>query len=182
MSENTELFTTEGQAAKAKPVQPVVATAGKPVTPVEETPLQKLTSAIKKKVERAPVYIEVPERPGVTIKVSPNITQNQMRNWRKQAGEDSRNGMDATKFACSVIGHTTVGICIDGEEVFDDDGYELTFASPTILAMTDTTKPLPDCVKVFFGVDPHIEAAALAILDAAGYSDTVDTVDPTKES
>jgi len=48
--------------------------------------------------------------------------------------------------------------------------------------MTDTTKPLPDCVKVFFGVDPHIEAAALAILDASGYSDTVDTVDPTKES
>jgi len=178
MSENTELFTTESQAAKQKPA-PVVA---KSALPAEETPLQKLTTAIKKKVERLPVYIEVPERPGVTIKVSPNITQNQMRNWRKQAGEDSRNGMDATKFACSVIGHTTVGICIDNEEVFDEDGYELTFASPAILAMTDTTKPLPDCVKVFFGVDPHIEAAALAILDAAGYSDTVDTVDPTKES
>jgi hypothetical protein len=48
--------------------------------------------------------------------------------------------------------------------------------------MTNTTRPLPDCVKEFFGVDPHIEAAALSILDAAGYSDSVDVEDPTKGS
>ena len=73
-------------------------------------------------------------------------------------------------------------MCMNNEEVFDEDGNELTFASPLVLQMTETTRPLPDCVREFFGVDPHIEAAALAILDAAGYSDTVETVDPTKES
>ncbi len=151
-------------------------------SPKEETLLQKLSTVIQKKVERPIVYIDVPERPGVTLKISPNITQNQMRNWRKQAGEDSRNGMDGTRFACSVIGHTTIGMCMNNEEVFDEDGNELTFASPLVLQMTETTRPLPDCVREFFGVDPHIEAAALAILDAAGYSDTVETVDPTKES
>jgi hypothetical protein len=172
---NDELYTTEDSTSKAK--------AGKiDSTPKQETPLDKLAAVIRRKVERPIVYLEVPERPGVKIKISPNITQTQMRNWRKQAGEDSRNGLDATRFACAVIGHTTVGITFDGEEVFDQDGNELTFASPTILELTQTTRPLPDCVREFFGVDPHIEAAALSILDAAGYSDTVDVEDPTKGS
>jgi hypothetical protein len=148
----------------------------------EETQLDRLRSVVKKKVERPIVHIQVPERPGVSIKVSPNITQSQMKNWRKNAGEDSRNGLDATKFACLVIGHTTIGICIDDEEIFDDNGNNLNFAHPSILEMTETTRPVPDAVRAMFGVDPHVESAALAILDAAGYSDTVAAVDPTKES
>ena len=48
--------------------------------------------------------------------------------------------------------------------------------------MTDTTRPIPEAVRAYFGVEPHLEAAALSILDAAGYSDTVDTSDPTMES
>ena len=64
----------------------------------------------------------------------------------------------------------------------DDNGNEITFASPLMMEMTETSRPLPDCVRAFFGVDPHVEAAALAILDAAGFSDTVDAVDPTRGS
>jgi hypothetical protein len=148
----------------------------------EETQLQKLRGVVSKKVERPIVLLPVPERPGVSLKVSPNITQSQMKNWRKNAGEDSRNGLDATKFACLVIGHTTIGIYMDDEEVFDDNGYQMNFAHPQILDMTETTRPVPDAVRALFGVDPHVESAALAILDAAGYSDTVAAVDPTKES
>jgi hypothetical protein len=156
----------------------------KPVAskPGEENILNKLKDVIKKKVERQVVRLDVPEREGVTIRISPNITQNQLKNWRKQSGEDTKAGLDSIKFSCYVIGNTTVGVCINGEEVFDEDGYELNFASAHILEMTDTTRPIPDAVRAFFGVDPHLEAAALAILDAAGYSDTVDTVDPTMES
>jgi hypothetical protein len=148
----------------------------------EETQLDRLRSVVRKKVERPVVHIPVTERDGVSIKVSPNITQSQMKNWRKSAGEDSRNGLDATKFACLVIGNTTIGICMDDEEIFDDGGNNLNFAHPLVLEMTDTTRPVPDAVRAMFGVDPHIESAALAILDAAGYSDTVAAVDPTKES
>ena len=150
--------------------------------PKEETQLNRLRDIVKRKVERAPVLIPVPERPGVSIKVSPNITQSQMKNWRKNAGEDSRNGLDGTRFACLVIGHSTIGIYIDGEEVFDENGSYLNFDHPLILEMTETTRPVPDAVRAMFGVDPHIESAALAILDSAGYSDTVAAVDPTKES
>jgi hypothetical protein len=179
MNDNNSLYSTEEQPITTKAVKPAkVSTQQTDV----ETPLSRLKSVIAKKVERSVVLLEVPERPGVKIRISPNITQQQMKNWRKNAGEDTRNGLDATKFACSVIAHTTVGLEIDGEEVLDEDGNELTFASPLVLAMTETIRPLPDCVKAFFGVDPHIEAAALAILDAAGYSDTVDAVDPMKGS
>jgi len=141
--------------------------------------LDQLRESLSKKVQRPPVYIEVPERPGISIQVSPNITQHQMRAWRKQAGEDTKNGMDATKFACSVVGQTTIGIFVNGEQACDEDGVPFTFGSDEILRMTETTRPVPECVQAFFGLDPHVESAALAILDAAGYGDTIDVVDPT---
>lgn len=144
--------------------------------------LDRLKDAIGKKVERPVVRLDVPERPGVSLRISPNISQHQLKQWRKQSGEDSKAGLDSIKFSCHVIGHTTVGICFDGEEVEDAEGYPLNFAAADILQMTDTTRPIPEAVRAFFGVDPHLEAAALAILDAAGYSDTVDTTDPTMES
>ena len=146
------------------------------------TVLDQLKEVLSKKVEREPVFIEVPERPGVAIRISPNITQHQLRAWRKNAGEDTKNGMDATKFACAVVGQTCTGIFVNGEQVTNEDGVGLTFASEAILEMTGTTRPIPDCVRAFFGIDPHVESAALAVLEAAGYSDTVETVDPTKNS
>ena len=169
-STEEDTLTPKSKSAKSAPA------------PTVNTALSKLRETISKKVERTMVLLEVPERPGVKVRISPNITQQQMKNWRKSAGEDSRGGIDATKFACMVIAHTTVGIEIDDQEVLDENGNEVTFASPEILEMTDTTRPLPDCVRAFFGVDPHIEAAALAILDKAGYSDTVDAVDPSMGS
>lgn len=184
MSDNTLYTTEESDSSKPKKaaLREAVSSAATISAAKEETQLNKLRDLVKKKVERKPVLIEVPERPGLFVKVSPNITQTQMKNWRKQCGEDSRNGLDATKFACLVIGHTTIGIHMDDEEVFDEYGNIMNFAHPFILEMTETTKPVPDAVRALFGVDPHIESAALAILDAAGYSDTVSASDPTKES
>jgi hypothetical protein len=71
---------------------------------------------------------------------------------------------------------------VGDEEVFSESGNSLSFASPEILEMTETTRPLPDCIQAFFGLDPHVEAAALAIMEAAGYGDDVEMVDPTRES
>jgi hypothetical protein len=144
--------------------------------------LSRLKDVVGKRVERKTVEINVPERQGVSILVSPNITQNQLKAWRRNAGEDTKNGLDTLKFACSVVGHTTKSILIDGVVAVGENGYELTFASPEILEMTNTTRPLPDCVHAFFGTEPHIEAAAVAIMEAAGYGDTVDAVDPTLNS
>ncbi|NDD25752.1 MAG: hypothetical protein EB103_02585 [Actinobacteria bacterium] len=144
--------------------------------------LDQLKAVVGKKVMRPEIFISVPERPGVQLLISPNITQQQLRAWQKNAGSETKNGIDATKFACQVIGHTTVGIYLNGEEVYED-GKSLGFASPSVLKMTNSTRALPDAVIAFFGLDPHVEAAALAIIDAAGYGDTVEqTENPTKLS
>lgn len=148
----------------------------------DDTILDRLRETISKKVERPTVYIDVPAREGVKLRISPNISQNQMKAWRRNSGEDTKNGMDATKFACYVVGSCTTGIIMNGEEVFDSDGNRMNFASAEILDMTGTGRPVPDAVRVFFGIDPHIESAALAVLDAAGYSDTVEAEDPTMGS
>jgi hypothetical protein len=169
-----KLYEEPAPAAKRSPI-------GKDASQ-EPTVLDKLRERINKKVERPIKLMDVPERPGVSLKISPNISQHKLRSWRKNSGEDSKNGMDATKFACYVVGNTTVGIIVDGVEAVDENGYELNFASSAILDMTSTTRPIPDAVIAFFGLEPHVEAAALAILDAAGYGDTVDTSDPTTES
>jgi hypothetical protein len=135
--------------------------------------LEQLTAVIAKKVTRPDIFINVPERPGVTLLISPNITQQQIKAWQKNAGSESKTGLDAVKFACQVIGHTVRGVYLNGEEVLEN-GKSLGFASPAILKMTGATRALPDAVQKFFGLDPHLESAALAIIDAAGYGDTVE--------
>lgn len=144
--------------------------------------LDQLKAVVSKKVERAEIFINVPERIGVQLLISPNITQQQIKAWQKNSGVDSKTGIDATRFACQVIGHTTRGIFLNGEEVLEE-GKSLGFASPAVLKMTSTSRALPDAVVAFFGLDPHVEAAALAIIDAAGYGDTVEQQEnPTKLS
>lgn len=149
----------------------------------QETLLDKLAATVAEKVRRKDIFINVPERPGVTLKISPNISQSQVRKWRREAGEESKNGMDATKFATYVIGHTTEAILFNDQEVKNEEGFDLNFASEEVLAMTKTNRPIPDAVRAFFGLDPHVEAAALAILDAAGFGDTIEPAeDPTTKS
>ena len=144
--------------------------------------LDQLKAVIGKAVKRPDIFINVPERPGVTLLISPNITQQQIKAWQKNSGSETKNGVDATKFACQVIGHTTRGVFLNNEEVFEG-GKPLGFASPSILKMTGAARALPDAVQKFFGLDPHVEAAALAIIDAAGYGDTVEQQEnPTKQS
>lgn len=147
----------------------------------ESNVLNQLRKVVSQKVEREDVFITVPSRPGVMIRVSPNITQNQMRAWRKNAGEDSKKGLDTLKFSAQLIASTTTGILIHDEFAEDSRGVKLTFASPEIMDMTGTNRPHPDCVLAFFGTEPHIEAAAVAVIEAAGYGDSVESsLDPTK--
>jgi hypothetical protein len=144
-------------------------------TEKDETLLDQLKAVVAKKVERPQVFIEVPERPGVKLLISPNVTQQQIRAWQKQCGSETQKGLDATKFACTVIGQTAKGVFLNGEEVLEDGQWPLTFASKPMLDMTGADRAIPDCVQKFFGLDAHVEAAALAIIDACGFGDTIQT-------
>ena len=114
--------------------------------PKEDTVLDRLKQVIEAKVEREVVRLEVPDRPGVHLRISPNITQAQMKAWRKNAGEETKNGLDPIRFACQVVGSTTVGMEVDGEEAFDDAGNSLNFAAPEVLEMTGASRHVPEGV------------------------------------
>jgi len=142
--------------------------------------LDKLKSELSKKVRRPEIHLEIPERPSMVIRYSPNINQNQVRAWRRNSGEDTKNGMDATKFACYVIANTCSGILLDGELVTDGNSDPLVFGSEPIMKMVDADR-VQDAIRSVYVVEPHIEATALAIMEAAGFNDSVEQVDPTKQ-
>ena len=134
---------------------------------------------MKKKVRRPDVYLEVPERPNMAIRFSPNITQHQISAWRRNSGENSKAGLDSVKFACYVLANTCTGILLNNELVTDDSGNALRFGDELIVDMVDAVT-VSDSIKAMFVVEPHVEAAALAVMEAAGYNDSVEQVDPTK--
>ena len=146
------------------------------------TILSQLRTEIEKKVERPSIEIKVPEREGVSVRFSPNITQQQLRAWRRNSGENSKDGFDPLKFACYVVGSCAEAILMNEEIVQDENGVDVTFASAEILDMTNDVRPIPDGIRRFYGVDPHLEATALTILDHAGYGDEVEAEEnPTNE-
>lgn len=167
MSDEIEFKTSSETAPKRRPSD----------VPQEKEPtlLEELAEELARKIEKLEVEIGVPERPGVALRFSPNITQYQLRKWRKSAAKGRRDEIDSILFACTVVGQTCTGIYIHGEQVVDEEGYAITFGSPVLMKMTGTSILNPDAIRAFFGVDPHVEAVALAILEAAGYGEEVVT-------
>jgi hypothetical protein len=142
--------------------------------------LDKLKSELSKKVRRPEIHLEIPERPSMVVRYSPNINQNQVRAWRRNSGEDTKNGMDATKFACYVLANTCSGVLIDNELVVDKNNEPVVFGSDEIMKMVDAER-VHEAIRAISVVEPHIEATALAIMEAAGFNDSVEQVDPTKQ-
>jgi len=161
----------------------IIEVAGSAPTPKAKpkmTILEQLKAEVSKEVTRPDIEMAVPERKGVSVRYSPNITNEQLKSWRRNATNRKTEELDAIKFSCYVVGQTITGIYFDGELVLDDDGNAITFASPAVLEMTGTDRPLPDAIRAFFAVDPHLESTALKILDHAGYGDDVEAEDPMK--
>ena len=175
-NDTTEPITPPTPARSAK-----ASSAINDLSDVGETPpvLEQLRAELKKKVKRPEVFLEVPERPNMAIRFSPNITQHQLKAWRRNSGEDTKAGLDSVKFSCYVLANTCTGILINNEIVADASGNPLRFGDEQIVEMVEAIT-VSDCIKAIFVVEPHIEAAALAVMEAAGYNDSVEQVDPTK--
>lgn len=150
-------------------------------TPSDEpTLLSQLKATLAKEVKREDILVEVPERPGLVVRFSPNVTQHQIKSWRRASGEDKKGGMDAVRFASHVLANTCTGLILNGQEI-TENGDPVTFSHDTVMKMVGAHRVF-DCVREVYGLDPHIEAAALAVLDASGFNDDVERVDPTKTS
>lgn len=150
-------------------------------TPADEpTLLSQLKATLAKEVKREDILVEVPERPGLVVRFTPNVSQHQIKSWRRASGEEKKGGMDAVRFASHVLANTCTGMILNGQEI-TENGDPVTFSHETVMKMVGAHRVF-DCVREVYGLDPHIEAAALAVLDASGFNDDVERVDPTKTS
>ena len=101
--------------------------------PAKLSVLDQLKEEIAKEVTRPDIEISVPEREGVSLRFSPNISNEQLRSWRRNATNRKTDELDSIKFSCYVVGQTLSGIYFNDELVEDDSGYALNFASPLYL-------------------------------------------------
>ena len=95
------------------------------------TVLDQLKEEISREVSRPDIEMAVPERKGVSVRFSPNISNDQLKAWRRNATNRKTEELDSIKFSCYVIGQTVTGIYFNDELVLDDEGNNITFASPS---------------------------------------------------
>lgn len=147
--------------------------------------LSQLRAIVSEEVNLPDVEIEVKQRPGVSVIYSPNISNAQLKSWRKKSSNRKTGELDNIKFACLVVGDTAREIHVNGEPAVLEDGSALTFASAEFANMmdVDVSQIVPYGIRDFFGVDAHLEATAMLILDNSGYGDDVEAEeDPTSGS
>ena len=77
--------------------------------------LDMLKDEISREVTRPEVEMDVPERKGVSVRFSPNITNEQLKAWRRNSTNRKTDELDSIKFSCYVIGNTVSGIYFDDE-------------------------------------------------------------------
>ena len=73
--------------------------------PAKLTVLDQLKEEISKEVSRPDIEIAVPEREGVSLRFSPNITNEQLKAWRRNSTNRKTDELDSFKFSCYVVGH-----------------------------------------------------------------------------
>lgn len=147
-----------------------------------ETPLDRLKAVIEKDVTREPVLLEVPARDNVAVRISPNITSEQLRAWRQRARiKGSQDDVDMVKVACLTIGSLCKGIVISDEDVVDEAGNHVNFASAEIWQMTGAQNAI-DAVRKFYGNDAHLVATLSKIQELSGWGEDVEEEDANPTS
>lgn len=142
--------------------------------------LDALKEEVGRKIRRDEIALDVPERPGMVVHFSPNITSEQLAEWRKRATVKKTDTLNGNYFSGLILAFTCTKIEFAGEIVLDDAGNNITFRSEEMMSSTNTTKAV-ECVRAIFGIDPHVEAAAFKVLEAAGWGEEVeDSENPTK--
>jgi hypothetical protein len=144
----------------------------------DDSVLVGLEAELQKEVSRPLIEIPVPDREGVSVVFDPNFRVKTMQRWYKQAGSESRKGLDTIHFATIVIAQTVHQIKFNGQ-VAEVDGVPLNFVSSKLLQMVDADSAVPEGVVRFYGGDTHLQAVAAKIIEAAGFTEDVDALDPT---
>lgn len=129
-------------------------------------------------VTAEPVNLEVPLRPGYSVRCRTDFTGKDLDKWRKAARDKGFvDGIDGVKFSALIIGATCIAILKAGREVLSD-GRAVSFATPEFRG-TLGTRDVDTAVRRFFAQEGHVDSAARRLLNEAGWGEEVYVVDPT---
>lgn len=184
MSESTIRVGAEPKPGKAQEALDVF----EPPKPSERglSPIEQLRAALAAPAKSEPITLKVPSRPGVTIRYSTVLTQEQRKAWQQRATKKSRrqgreDEVDEMLFTCLVLANQMEAIQFDGIDAHDPKTDEpLTFAQPALWEMVGAENP-QECIRKLYANDAHVLTTGGEVLLASGFDDDLDT-DPTTAS
>jgi hypothetical protein len=112
------------------------------------------------------VEIDVPGKPGRSVRYGTDLPYEMVAAWRK-AAMDPTIGFNELLFASSVVVFACQAIRTNGED-FTDNGQPVTFNSSALQAALGVSRPV-DAARRFYGKDGHVIAVAARLLNDAGY-------------
>lgn len=159
--------------------------ADEPITsaalPITGSPLESLREAMKKKIEKEPITLRVPQRPNVAITFDTNLDIALLNRWSRSSQKAGDLAM--LNFSTLVLANQMRGMNYGGEEVLTQEGHRITFTSPLLkefLGMPDTATRI-EVFRTLYGLDGHINATANQIVTEAGFGEVdLEDENPTK--
>lgn len=151
------------------------------LAPVRETSLLDVLEEVAKPVEHDDVVFPVKTRPGWAVRYATVIDMDQVKRWRKSAGEGTRKGLDEVRFACILMANLCRGISRNGEDLLDGDEEPVTFGTKELWQLYDTSKAA-DTVRAFYGDDIYLASTLDGLLIETGIGEEVAPLDPTQRS
>lgn len=147
------------------------------------SPLEGLRAALASPVQTEPITLNVPGRPGVTIRCHTRMTQEERKAWQNRSKKKVRGigkepEVDEMRFSCLVIANTCEAVSFHGVDAHDAEDTPLTFRHKQLWEMVGANDP-EDAIRRLFGVDAHVLLASGEILLSSGFDDDLSS-DPTQ--
>lgn len=155
-----------------------VALDGDLAAPKARTMLDELRAELAAEVEVEDFRLDVPERPGYAVVYAADVTYDELTAWRKRAKDTSKpGGINELRLSTIILANKAVDLIRQGEPT------GLTFRDPALVELLGAGSAT-DAVRRLYGLDGHVNAAALAVLQASGFGDELaeagDDADPTR--
>lgn len=144
-------------------------------------PLEVLRAELETTADTPPLTLQVPTRPGYSVRFRTTIDPDEITAWRKRARDKkSPDGVDPFKLAALVAVNCAEVVIRQGVELEGQDGQPYNFRHPELLGFLQEGRAAHAAAKFFGGA--ALLNATDAVLEAGGWGDAAevdDSLDPS---
>lgn len=137
------------------------------------TTLDALRDIASDHIDTEPIEINVPKRPGVSVRYSVDLDAPRFQSWQRACKDrSSPTGLDDLRLSLTVLASQCVGIVVNDQLVLDDTGQPATFRSDGVMQMFGGRDANQTARKVYAN-DGHLLATAQEVIRECGYGEEV---------